>query len=104
MSGAVRYDVPVGGYQGTISTTGTDMVNGNSQYHGATSLHWDVTPGGSAGLVSATSMVSVSANALWNVTGDLEYGNDKYSFNASDSTAEFVCWGDGTYGGNWNTW
>ena len=94
LTGAIHFDVPVGGYHGSVSATGSDVVNGHSQFHSASSLSWDIS----------SSEVSLLASSLWTVTGDVVYGDEKYSFNATDSTAKFECWGVGSYGGDMNDW
>ena len=97
VTGSIYFDVPEGGTIGSISTSGFDTVNGKSQYSGVSSVEWDV---GEAGSITAASDVSLVGGSLWDVTGDLVYGSNVYNFNAQDSTADFVCYGDGGYGGS----
>ena len=104
LTGAIHFDVPVGGYHGSVSATGSDVVNGHSQFHSASSLSWDISSDGSSAAIDVGSEVSLLAKSLFDVTGDVVYGDDKYSFNATDSTAEFKCWGVGSYGGDMNDW
>ena len=96
VTGSVSFDVPEGGTVGSISTSGFDTVNGKPQYSGVSSVEWSV---GESGTITAASDVSLAEGALWDVTGDLVYGSNVYNFNAQDSTAAFVCYGNGGYGG-----
>jgi hypothetical protein len=97
VTGLISYDVPEGGTIGSISTSGFDTVNGQSQYSGVSSVEWDV---GEAGSITAASDVSLVGGSLWDVTGGLVYGSNVYNFSAQDTTADFVCYGDGGYGGS----
>ena len=95
VTGLVAYDVPAGGTVGSILTRGDDVINGHSHYAGVSSVEWDV---GESGTITAASDVSLVTGSLWDVTGDFVYGSNVYNFFAEDSTAKFVCYGNGGYG------
>ena len=97
VTGSIHYDVPAGGTIGSIATTALDTVNGVSQYSGSSAVSWKVDE---AGYINASSAVTVGSDHLWNVVGDVIYGSNVYRFRATDSTAKFVGYGNGGYGGD----
>ena len=96
VTGSIYFDVPEGGTVGSIRTAGYDSINGHSHYAGVSSVEWDV---GESGTITAASDISLVTGTLWDVTGDFVYGSNVYNFFAEDSTAKFVCYGNGGYGG-----
>ena len=104
VTGAIEYNVPAGAMTGSISATGTDVVNLETQFQSASSLLWDVSTGGDAGMVSVASEVSLLSSALWEVEGSFEYGDNAYSLSVQDETAKLECYGNGQYGGTWEDW
>jgi hypothetical protein len=89
---------------GLITIQGKDTVNDNLQFYGNAGLTWDITSGGSVGTIQARSAAELASGDVYNATGNLDYGDNKYFLNIVDTTSNFLTNAMGTYGGNQYSW
>jgi hypothetical protein len=104
VTGDIAYVVPSGGMSGTITAQVADMVNGDLEFFGNAGLNWQLEDGGNIGMVTTYSKAETSSGYVYNVTGDLEYGNNQYAMKIIDITSDFLTDATGRYGGNQFDW